>query len=78
MAASRKQQAKEQQMKDEITRLCEEKEFLAADIQKIENAMDPLVVSAELITFIQKDQDPFNSPENDWVKAESGACCIII
>ena len=77
MAISRKQQLKEQQMKDEIARLEEEKKFLNADMAKIENAMDPNAAAAELIAFVQKGQDPFNSPENDWKKPEGGACCII-
>ena len=77
MSVSRKQALKEQQMQDEINRLEEEKKFLAADIQKIESAMDPSKAAAELIAFVQKDQDPFNSPENDWAKPEGGGCCII-
>ena len=78
MAISRKQQLKEQQMQDEITRLEEEKTFLEADIQKIEDAMDPSAAAAEIIAFVQKGQDPFNSPDNDWAKPEGGGCCIIM
>lgn len=75
--ASRKQQLKEQQIQDEINRLEEEKKFLQADMQKIENAMDPSAAAGEIISFVQKGQDPFNSPENDWAKPEGGGCCII-
>ena len=78
MAATRKQQLKEQQMQDEIARLEEEKKFLEADMQKIENAMDPADAAAEIIAFVQKGQDPFNSLDNDWAKPEGGGCCIIM
>lgn len=64
-------------MQDETNRLEEEKKFLTADIEKIENAMDPSAAAAELIAFVQKKQDPFNSPENEWAKPEGGACCIV-
>lgn len=64
-------------MQDEIARLEEEKKFLGADVQKIENAIDPQAAAAEIIAFVQKDPDPFNSPENDWAKPEGTGCCII-
>lgn len=77
MAKSRKQQQKEQQMQDEIDRLEQEKKFLNADMHKIQNAIEPQAAAAELIAYVQKADDPFNSPENDWAKPDGGGCCII-
>ena len=64
-------------MVDEVARLEEEKKSLHADIEKIEAAMKPNAAAAELVNFVQKAQDPFNSPENDWAQPEGGVCCVI-
>ena len=73
-----RKQLKEDQIKQEIERLKLEKEFLVADKEKLQNSMPYEKAAEEIIKFITSKTDPFNSPDNLWVKPEGGACCIIM
>ena len=72
------QAAKDKQMQKEIERMEEEKERLLTDLEKIDKAIEPAKSAAEIFQFVQSKEDPFTSVENDWTKAEGGACCIVM